>query len=50
METLDDVELPETGRYLWESGALATDNNIYYMPARLNPDNDSLSSVGDDLG
>jgi hypothetical protein len=56
VETLDNVELPETGDYLWETGALATDNNIYYMPScarrimRLNPDNDSLSSVGDDLG
>jgi hypothetical protein len=54
------LELPETSIYycggLWASGALAQDNNIYYMPAnacwimRLNPDNDSLSSVGDDLG
>jgi hypothetical protein len=56
VETLDDVELPETGSYLWASGALAADNNIYYMPAcarrimKLNPDNDSLFSVGDDLG
>jgi hypothetical protein len=56
VETLDNVELPETGDYLWETGALAPDNNIYYMPSnarrimRLNPDNDSLSSVGDDLG
>ena len=56
VETLDDVELPETGRNLWESGALAQDNNIYYMPLsarrimRLNPDNDTLFSVGDDLG
>jgi hypothetical protein len=56
VETLDNVELPETGHYLWQSGALARDNNIYYMPCnarrimRLNPDNDSLSSVGDDLG
>jgi hypothetical protein len=58
VETLDNVELPETGGdgELWSSGALATDNNIYYMPCsarrimRLNPDNDSLSSVGDDLG
>jgi hypothetical protein len=57
VETLDDVELPETGADgLWESGALAPDNHIYYMPAyahrimRLNPDNDTLSSVGDDLG
>ena len=38
------------------SGALATDNSIYFMPLnacrimRSNPDNDSLSSVGDDLG
>jgi hypothetical protein len=56
VETLDDVDLPETGHFLWESGALAADNSIYYMPSkarrimRLNPDNDSLSSVGDDLG
>ena len=56
VETLDNVELPETGGYLWASGALATDNSIYYTPAsarrimKLNPDNDSLSSVGDDLG
>jgi hypothetical protein len=66
VETLDNVELPETGdflpetgsglRGLWQSGALAPDNNIYYMPSyarrimRLNPDNDTLSSVGDDLG
>jgi hypothetical protein len=57
VETLNNVELPETGRYyLWASGALATDNNIYYMPCyanqimKLNPDNDTLSSVGDDLG
>jgi hypothetical protein len=56
VETLDDVELPETGHGLWRSGALAADNNIYYMPAnarrimKLNPNNDTLSSVGDDLG
>jgi hypothetical protein len=57
VETLDGVELPETGDHLlWASGALARDNHIYYMPSqayrimRLNPDNDSLSSVGDDLG
>jgi hypothetical protein len=56
VETLDDVELPEAGFYLWASGALAPDNHIYYMPyfalriMKLNPDNDSLSSVGDDLG
>jgi hypothetical protein len=57
VETLDNVRLPETGELLWESGALARDNSIYYMPAnarrimlRLNPDNDTLSSVGDDLG
>jgi hypothetical protein len=57
VETLDDVELPETGTWgLWESGALAADNSIYYLPScarrimRLNPDNDTLSSVGDDLG
>jgi hypothetical protein len=56
VETLDDIELPETGYDLWQSGALAADSTIYYMPCnarrimRLNPDNDSLSSVGDDLG
>jgi hypothetical protein len=56
VETLDGIELPETGAYLWNSGALAVDNSIYYMPdsarriMRLHPDNDSLSSVGDDLG
>jgi hypothetical protein len=56
VETLDNVEVPETGDDLWASGALAPDNSIYYMPSsarrimRLNPDNDSLSSVGDDLG
>jgi hypothetical protein len=56
VETLDNVELPETGGALWASGALAADTHIYYMPAgarrimRLNPDNDSLSSVGNDLG
>jgi hypothetical protein len=56
VETLDNVELPERGRALWASGALATDSFIYYMPhsnarriMRLNPDNDTLSSVGDDL-
>jgi hypothetical protein len=26
VETLDDVELPETGNWLWASGALAQDN------------------------
>jgi hypothetical protein len=56
VDSLDNVELPETGDYLWRSGALASDNNIYYMPdserriMKLNPDNDSISSVGDDLG
>ena len=59
VETLDDVELPETGEAgdgLWASGALAPDNNIYYMPyyarriMKLNADNDTCSSVGDNLG
>jgi outer membrane protein assembly factor BamB len=56
VETLTDIEMPETGDFLWASGALAQDNHIYYMPScarrimRLNPDNDSISSVGDDLG
>ena len=30
VETLDDVELPETGSRLWMSGALAQDNNTIY--------------------
>ena len=57
VETLDNVELPETDDYSsWASGALAQDNSIYYMPfnarriMKLNPDNVSLSSVGGDLG
>jgi hypothetical protein len=56
VETLNNVRLPETGDDLWMSGALARDNHIYYMPCnarrimRLIPDNDTLSSVGDDLG
>jgi hypothetical protein len=56
VEALDDIELPKTGDFLWASGARAADNNIYYMPysarriMKLNPNNDSLSSVGDDLG
>jgi hypothetical protein len=58
VETLDNVEVPEETGYggMWTSGALAADNSIYYMPRsarrimRLNPDNDTLSSVGDDLG
>jgi streptogramin lyase len=56
VETLDDVELPETDGDLCKSGALAPDNRISYMSdsahriMKLNPDNDSLSSVGDDLG
>ena len=56
VETLDNLELPETGGGLWESEALASDNSIYYMPyfarriMKLNPGNDSLSSLGDDLG
>jgi len=29
VETLDNVELPETGDFLWQSGALAQDNSIY---------------------
>ena len=56
VKKLDNVELPETSGLLWTSGALAPDNNIYYMSSyarrimRLSPDNDSLTSVGDDLG
>ena len=56
VETLDIVEFPQTGTDLWLSGAFAADNNIYYMPyqarwiMRLNHDNDTCSSVVDDLG
>jgi hypothetical protein len=56
VETLDDVELPQTGGALWASGALAQDNFIYYMPdharriMKLNSHNDTLSSVGANLG
>ena len=60
VEILDNVELPETYRGsggLWqESSGAFLETGIYYMPfdarriMRLNPDNDSLSSVGDDLG
>jgi hypothetical protein len=55
VETLDDVELPQTGGALWASGALAQDNFIYYMPdharriMKLNSHNDTLSSVGEHL-
>ena len=55
VETLDDIELPETGT-CWLSGALASDNNIYYVPfqgtriMKFNPHFNILSSVGDDLG
>ena len=51
--TLLDVEFPETGD--WSSGALAIDNCIYFMPSdacrilKLDPDNDTVSSVGSDL-
>jgi hypothetical protein len=54
--TLLDVRLPETGTGLWISGALAIDGCIYFMPLnathilKLNPENDSVASVGDDLG
>jgi hypothetical protein len=54
--TLLDVRLPETGTALWYSGALAIDGCIYFMPfnarliLKLNPDNDSVASVGDHLG
>ncbi len=51
-----DKPLPETGTpYLWRSGALAADGNIYFMPYRatkilkLNTSNDTLSTVGDDF-
>jgi hypothetical protein len=46
----------ETGPGFWDSGALAIDGCIYFMPLnathilKLNPENDSVASVGDDLG
>ena len=51
-----DVEFPEQLQFAWISGALALDGCIYYMPSRarrilkLDPSDDSLCSVGDDLG
>ena len=54
--TLLDVVLPESGRFKWSSGSLALDGCIYFAPAsarrmlKLDPSNDSVSSVGDDLG
>jgi hypothetical protein len=54
--TLLDVRLPETCPGSWISDALAIDGCIYFMPSnakhilKLNPDNDSVASVGDSLG
>lgn len=55
--TILNVVLPESGQYKWSSGALAPDGNIYFMPffgacyiLKLNPSNDSVCSVGIDLG
>ena len=56
--TLLDVRLPEETwtAGLWTSGAFAIDGCIYFMPScanhilKLNPENDSLASVGDHLG
>jgi hypothetical protein len=46
VETLHNVELPETDAHLnlWASGALASDNNIYYMPACLCPSDNEIES------
>ena len=54
--TLLDVELLRAGRWFccsWDSGALAIDGCIYFMPGnnalrilKLNPENDTVSSVG----
>ena len=50
-----DIDLP-LGRGRWISGALAHDGCIYFMPfngrriLKLNPENDSVCSVGSDLG
>lgn len=55
VETLDDVEMPEKGHVLWMSGAAGGDQKIYFMPCyaryilRLDPDTDTVSSVGQDL-
>jgi hypothetical protein len=54
--TILEVELPETGICKWLSGALAFDQCIYFMPynarriLRLNPEDDTVASVGHDLG
>ena len=53
---LDHVEMPEIAGSGWSSGALALDGFIYFMPAyarhilKLNPKDDTVSSVGVDLG
>ena len=56
--SLLDHPLPETNNgshYLWRSGALAADGNIYFMPYRankilkLNTTDDTLSTVGNDF-
>lgn len=54
--TILEVDLPETGICRWISGALAFDQCLYFMPynarhiLRLNPDDDTVASVGKDLG
>ncbi len=51
-----DALLPETGDFMWSSGTLAADKNIYFMPAhahyilKINPEDDSIESVGPDMG
>jgi hypothetical protein len=50
-----DFVLPECGDYLWSEGVLGLDGNIYFMPfgarriLKIDPHNDTVCSVGDDL-
>jgi hypothetical protein len=54
--TFLDVILTLPGSGFWDLGALAIDGCIYFMPSnathllKLNPDNDSVASIGDQLG
>lgn len=54
--TVLDVEFPEAGKLLGTSGALGLDGCIYCMPLKarfmlkMNPEDDTVSSVGIDFG
>ena len=56
VEIMNELRLPESGRHLWDSGALAKDGCIYYMPGyakrilKFDPQTESVTSVGNDFG